>query len=210
MLVKWLGHAAFYIETGGRRLVCDPFNAELGYPVQDLEADIVTTSHSHWDHNAVDAVKGTPRVINDTGHFTVNGIKISGTASYHDKTGGRERGPNIIYKIESEGLHLVHLGDLGHVLTPEQVEAVGSVDILLVPVGGKFTVDAREALEIVGQLNPKIVIPMHFNTEHLCFELGSVEAFTAQFDQVIHKGVLEIGPSELVEGIKVVVLDYLA
>jgi L-ascorbate metabolism protein UlaG (beta-lactamase superfamily) len=208
--ITWLGHASFIIETDGRKIVTDPFGEPAGYPVWGPEGDIVTVSHDHWDHNAVEVVKGNPRVIKGNGLFEVDGIQFKGVAAFHDKANGQERGAVTIYRIFSEDISLVHLGDLGHVLTQEQVKEIGQVNILLAPVGGKFTIDAAEAVIIVEQLKPDIVIPMHYNTPHLSFELAPVEDFTARFDQVVKKPYLELNANDLKKATKVIVLDYLS
>ncbi|NLX01830.1 MAG: MBL fold metallo-hydrolase [Syntrophomonadaceae bacterium] len=209
MIIKWLGHASFLMESAGIKLLTDPFNAEIGYQLYKDKVDIVTVSHEHWDHNAVDILAGNPRVIRETGSFAIDGINILGTSTYHDKKQGQERGHNIIYKISSEDLDVLHLGDLGHVLTDRQLMEVGNVDILLVPVGGRYTVDADAAYEIVEQLQPQIIIPMHFLTPDVSIkELAPVEAFTAKFPRVIKKPFLEISKEALTPEARVIVLDY--
>ncbi|MEN6461285.1 MAG: MBL fold metallo-hydrolase [Syntrophomonas sp.] len=210
MKITWLGHASFIIETGGKKIITDPFDELVGYPAWGPEGDIVTISHDHHDHNAVNLVKGNPRVIKDTGSLAVDGIQFKGVAACHDKANGHERGLVTIYRIFSEGISLVHLGDLGQVLTLEQIKEIGQVNILLVPVGGKFTVDASDAFTITEQLKPDIIIPMHYNTPHLSFELAPVEDFTARFDQVVKKPYLELNANDLKKATKVIVLDYLS
>lgn len=210
MKIKWLGHACFYIETGDTRLVTDPFNEEVGYPMPELEANIVTVSHQHWDHSASDTVTGNPEIIKETGVYQRNNVTIKGVAAFHDKTLGQDRGNNIIFCIQAEGINLVHLGDLGHIPSQAQCKAVGPVDILLIPVGGKFTIDAQEAFTTVQMINPGIVIPMHYKTPHLTFELAPVEVFTSQFNQAVKKPFLEINRKDLVKSTKVIVLDYMS
>lgn len=209
MRIKWFGHASFLIETAGQKILTDPFDEKLGYPLPDIKPDIVTVSHEHWDHNAVGILKGKPRIIKGTGKFEFEDIIIEGIPSFHDKEGGKERGTNTIYKISSEEMTLVHLGDLGHLLNKEQLTAVESADVLLVPVGGTFTIDAREAQELVENINPGIVIPMHFNTAHLSFDLAEVEEFTTRYEKVVKKHVVDIKKDELEKEVKIIVLDYL-
>lgn len=209
MIIKWLGHASFLLESAGIKLLTDPFNVEIGYQLYKDNVDIVTVSHEHWDHNAVDTISGNPRVIRETGLSTIDGINILGISSFHDKKQGQERGNNIIFKISSENLDILHLGDLGHVLTDRQLMEVGNADILLVPVGGRYTVDAEAAYQIVEQLQPSIIIPMHFLTPDVSLkELAPVEAFTAKFPRVIKKPFLEISKEALTPEAKVIVLDY--
>lgn len=208
MKIRWLGHASFLIETGGQRIITDPFDEKTGYQICVEAADIATVSHEHWDHNAVQVLKGNPMVIRGTGEFDLDGITIKGIDSFHDKNQGRDRGSNTIYKISSEGIDLLHLGDLGQILTDQQIADIGKVDILLVPVGGNYTIDAGEAWEIVKQLNPRIIIPMHFKTRHVTINLDPVEAFICRFDRCVKRPYLEISKEDLSSEPLVTILDY--
>lgn len=210
MKIRWRGHASFFIETGGVSIITDPFNKELGYPLSSEKADIITISHEHWDHNASETVEGDPQIIRGSGEFKVKDLLIKGIKSYHDKNEGKDRGSNTIYKICSEGISLLHLGDLGHILSPDQLKEIGYVDLLLLPVGGTFTIDAAEAEQIVESLKPKVVIPMHFNTPHLSFELAPVEDFTSRYEKVIKKAFVEIYKEDLTGEMKIIILDYLS
>lgn len=209
MKIYWRGHASFIIQAEGKTIVTDPFDANLGYPLNPIKADIVTISHEHWDHNAVETVQGHPRIIRGIGTVDIDGIKIKGIASFHDHKGGRERGTNTIFKIIAGGISLVHLGDLGHPLDAAQVEQIGHVDILLLPVGGVYTIDAGEADALVRVLRPTIVVPMHFSTPHLSFSLAPLEQFTSYYDEIIKKPYLEAEREDLKGPARVVVLDYL-
>lgn len=212
MRIKWLGHSCFKITTSkGIRILTDPFDDNVGYPLPQVEADIVTISHPHFDHNFVDCVKGNFEVVSKVGNFYVKDINITGVHTYHDEENGKKRGDNIAYVFDADGIRLCHLGDLGHVLTPAQVEMIGRVDILLIPVGGTFTIDAEKALEIVKLLRPKMVIPMHYKTDVLKFNLDSVEKFTNNFMNVERaKGqVVEVKKEDLSQDeTKVVILNY--
>ncbi len=209
MIIRWLGHASFLLESSGVKLLTDPFNDRIGYRPCNEKVDIVTVSHAHWDHNAVDTLSGSPRVIRDPGIFEISGYTIQGIRSFHDRTQGRERGPNIMFKITAEDLNVLHLGDLGHVLSAQQIKEIGKVDILLVPVGGCYTLDAADAHKVVEQLQPGIIIPMHFLTPHVSIrELGPVEAFVVQFPRVIKKSCLEISRTKMAAESRVIVLDY--
>jgi len=209
MNIRWLGHASFLLIIGNKKLITDPFDEQSGYAVFKQEVDIATVSHEHWDHNSVHVLAGSPRVIKGTGFFDLGEIKIKGVPSFHDKTRGKERGTNTIYKISAEGIDVVHLGDLGHLLEQEQVNEIGNVDILLLPVGGIFTIDAEEAFKIAKQLDPKIIIPMHFGTPHLSFNLAPVEPFIAKFDRVVKMPYLEVNEENLKDQPEVIVLDYM-
>ncbi len=209
MKIWWRGHASFLIETEGKKIVTDPFNAELGYPMASIKADIVTVSHEHWDHNAVESIQGQPHVIRGAGTTEAAGICFKGIESYHDRSAGRERGINTIFKMSAEGMQLVHLGDLGQSLSAQQLQEIGEVDILFVPVGGRYTLDAGEAAGVINMLQPKITIPMHFATPHLSFALAPVEEFTSRYDRVIKMPCLEVQACDLGMETRIIVLDYL-
>lgn len=187
MEIRYFGHAMFGLSAGGTTIVIDPFNDEVGYPVPDVEPDAVVTSHEHSDHSSVDLLRGSPKVLRglaDGGKTwaaldeRVGPMRVTGVPTYHDTEQGRARGKNAVAVIDVEGLRLAHLGDLGHVLTPEQVGAIGPVDILMVPVGGHFTIGPAEADQVIAQLKPRVVIPMHFRTEaNATWPIGELEGF---------------------------------
>lgn len=168
MKVKWLGHSSFLVTSDdGVRIITDPYKPGafgLGYGSIKDQADIVTISHEHDDHNNADGVPGNPQVVRGPGLHTVNGIEFKGIACHHDESGGKERGSNNIYCFTVNGIRLCHLGDLGHVLDNDQLAAIGAVDILLIPVGGSFTIDAKGADKVIDQIKPRVAIPMHFQT----------------------------------------------
>lgn len=208
MEVRWLGHACFLCEGNGIRLLTDPFSKEVGYPLPREVVDVVTVSHDHYDHNAVQILPGHPRVIREAGVHQVNGLKVEGFAVYHDEVRGAKRGKNIIYAWEMDGIRLCHLGDLGHLLEPATVTAIGEVDLLMVPVGGVYTIDAAAAFRVVEQLRPRLVLPMHYKTPSLNFELAPVEDFTRYFERVRREKALRLERDGLPEEREVVLLDY--
>lgn len=182
MIITWLGQSAFKLQdkisSDGITVVTDPYGKETGLKMPSFEADIVTISHDHADHNNVDALRGNPFVIDCAGEYDTKGILIEGIDSYHDDEEGKLRGGNIIYRIEIDDISIVHLGDLGHVLTNEQLEKLVGTDILMIPVGGKFTLDAKKAVEVISQIEPRIVIPMHYKIDGLAYEdFDSIEKF---------------------------------
>jgi L-ascorbate metabolism protein UlaG (beta-lactamase superfamily) len=180
MKVKWLGHASFLISSGeGLRIVTDPYKtgAGLDYEPINEKADIVTVSHAHADHNNVAAVRGNPQVVETAGVMEVKGIKFKGVATYHDESRGKQRGINIIFCFALGGINLCHLGDLGHRLSQNELAQIGQVDVLLTPVGGFYTIDARIANDVCQQLKPKVVIPMHYKTAKCSYPIASVEDF---------------------------------
>jgi L-ascorbate metabolism protein UlaG (beta-lactamase superfamily) len=180
MKVKWLGHACFLITSkDGLKVLTDPYAVGGGInyaPIKET-ADIVLVSHGHDDHSNVSAVQGKPEVVKGDGIKTVKGIQFKGIAAYHDEAQGGQRGPNTIFYFTLNGVKLCHLGDLGHLLSPDQVNEIDAVDILFIPVGGFFTIDAPAASQVCDQLKPKVVIPMHFKTSKCAYPIAGVEDF---------------------------------
>ena len=166
MLIRHIGHAEFLIEAeNGTRIVTDPYDASCGYPVRKIPADIALVSHHHHDHNAVENLKGLPRVIDTAGCFTPEtNVKITALKGYHDDAEGSKRGETLLFLAETEGLRIVHLGDLGCALNAEQEKALAEPDILMIPVGGFFTIDAKQAKETAERLGARIILPMHYKT----------------------------------------------
>lgn len=181
MIITWQGHSCFKIQDkigpDGVTLVTDPFNKETGLKVPNFEADIITVSHDHGDHNNTAALRGTPFIIDCAGEYDRKGILIEGIDSFHDEKKGEERGGNIIYRIEVDDISVAHLGDLGTVLDNTQLEKLVGTDVLLIPVGGKYTLDAKKAVEVISQIEPRIVIPMHYKTEGLKIDLDPIDKF---------------------------------
>jgi len=178
MKIKYLAHSAFLITAeNGIRIITDPYETsmEIKHGTINETADIVTVSHEHGDHNNVSAVKGNPKIVKASQE--VKGINIKAVAAAHDDKGGSRRGKNTIFCFNIDGINVCHAGDLGHELTADQVKAIGNVDVLMIPVGGFFTVDAGTATKVCEQLKPKIVIPMHFKTDKLDLPISGVEDF---------------------------------
>jgi L-ascorbate metabolism protein UlaG (beta-lactamase superfamily) len=178
MKIKWLGHASFLITSdSGVRIITDPYmpDARLHYGEINESADIVTVSHEHSDHGSVAAVKGSPKVVK--GDAEVKGISFRCIPAFHDAAGGKDRGKNTLFCFEVDGVKICHLGDLGHQLTAAQVAQIGSVDVLLLPVGGFYTIDATVAGKVAEQLKPKVVIPMHFKNNKCDFPISGVAEF---------------------------------
>jgi len=184
MHITWLGHSCFKLQdkigNGGITVTTDPFENKIGLKPPQFESDIATVSHDHYDHNNVKSLRGNPHVIKTAGEYDVKGIYIEGVESYHDEKDGEERGKNIIYRIEIESISIVHLGDLGDVLDSKQLEKLVGTDILMVPVGGKYTIGAKKAVEVVSQIEPRIVIPMHYKIPNLKIDVEGVEKFVKE------------------------------
>jgi L-ascorbate metabolism protein UlaG (beta-lactamase superfamily) len=212
MKIKWLGHSCFKITSSkGTRILTDPFDDNVGYRIPSVEADIVTTSHNHYDHNYVDCVRGNFEVISKTGDYSIKDIIIKGIHTYHDSENGSKRGDNSVFVFEMDGMRICHLGDLGHLLTQEQLDEIGKVDVLFIPVGGNYTLDATGANAVINQLNPKITVPMHFKTPALKFTLDTAENFIEQAGNAekLGKQVLELKLEDLRKNDKrVIVLNY--
>jgi len=170
MKIRFLGHACFLIISDtGTRIITDPYHTGEEFTLTEIKesADIVTVSHEHSDHNNIEAVQGNPRVVK--GSDRVNGIEITAIHSYHDDVEGKERGGNLIFTFKVDGITLCHLGDLGHQLNEGQLSYLGEVDILLIPVGGGFTIDAAAAEKVCEDIGAKVIIPMHYKTAGLPF-----------------------------------------
>jgi len=195
MKITWYGHSCFKIATNNTIIVTDPFGKDIGLKPIRCEADIVTVSHDHYDHNNILSLRGSPFIVNEPGEYELKGITIRGINSFHDKKEGKERGLNTLFVIEAEGIKICHLGDLGQKeLTSEQLESLGDVDILLIPVGGIYTVDGEEAVKIINQIEPKIVIPMHYKIPNLTIKLQGVDNFLKEIGrekQVVERLVIK-------------------
>ncbi len=211
MKIKYLGHSAFVIiSDGGVKIITDPYGTspDLTYGEISEPADIVTVSHDHFDHCNVAAVGGNPQVIRRAEVSAAKGIKFKGISSYHDDEGGRVRGNNIIFCFEVDRLKLCHLGDLGHRLDDRQKADIGSVDILLIPVGGYYTIDAKTATEVCEQLKPGVIIPMHYRTDKGLPSIAGVEEFLRGKPRVkwLDTSQVEFKAGELPEAGQIIVL----
>jgi L-ascorbate metabolism protein UlaG (beta-lactamase superfamily) len=180
MKIKWLGHASFLITSdSGVRVITDPYSRGGGIAYGQIQetADIVTVSHKHQDHNNVSAVKGKPVVIDTPGARSVKGIEFLGIPSYHDGANGAQRGSNVVFCFTVDGVRLCHLGDLGHEFDAGKAKEIGGVDVLFIPVGGFYTIDARQAAAVCEVLKPNVVIPMHVRTAKCDYPITGVEDF---------------------------------
>ncbi len=184
MIITPLGHSCFLLEEStGTTVITDPYSSDIGITLPSVRADVVTVSHAHYDHNNVKAVLGDPMVIDKPGMHDVKGVQIFGLNTYHDEANGKHRGSNVIFNIRMDGVNVCHLGDVGHGPSPMMIEAIGPVDILLVPVGGNYTIDAELAKEYVDRLMPSVIIPMHYKTDDVDMDIDGVDAFLDYFDK---------------------------
>jgi L-ascorbate metabolism protein UlaG (beta-lactamase superfamily) len=189
MKVKWVGHACFLLTSeAGVRILTDPYTPGafgLGYHPPAETADIVTVSHEHPDHNNTAAVKGKPEVVRGAGVHKVKGVEIKGISTSHDEASGSQRGPNTVFCFTLDGVRVCHLGDLGHDLAAGPLAEIGPVDVLMIPVGGNFTIDANAASRLADRIAPKVVIPMHFQNERCRdFPVAAVDDFRKKRQRV--------------------------
>jgi L-ascorbate metabolism protein UlaG (beta-lactamase superfamily) len=208
MKIKFLGHSCFMITTDkGMKIITDPYHTGQEFHLSDIQesADVVTLSHEHPDHNNFEAVKGNPRVLRKS--TLVRGIDFSAVESYHDNAGGKERGSNLIFTFEVDGIKLCHLGDLGHQLNNSQLTAIGKVDILFVPIGGGFTIDAAGAEKVCEDIGARVIIPMHYKTAGLPF-LADIEDFLRGKKNVTQRSnsILELTCQNLPKSSQIIVL----
>ncbi len=215
MKVKWNGHASFTITAeDGTVLVTDPYDPSgyggvLTYTVVSDRADAVLVSHDHADHNYVEGLSGSPEVIRSSKEF--KGIKIKAVETFHDESNGSERGKNMVFSMSVENIDICFSGDLGHQLSDEQINAIGNVDILMVPVGGTFTLDAEGAAKLTADLKPAIVIPMHYRTAKCNLPVGEVNSFTDIMENVtwLDKSEIELTAEGIpAHGTEVWVMDF--
>lgn len=198
MKIKWYGHAAFNIVTdAGTRIIIDPyqsgaFGGALTYGKIIDEADIVLVSHDHDDHNYTKDIKGKYLLVEKEGEYNDKGVMIAAIPTFHDQSGGSERGKNLLFVVEADGVRVAHMGDLGHVLDARTLQRLGRIDILLIPVGGFYTIDAREATTVFNSLKPRITVPMHYKTDKCDFPIAGVEEFIRDKKWVNMAGTSEI------------------
>lgn len=212
MLIRYHGHSEFLLETeGGLRLLTDPFNEAVPYPCRETRADIVTVSHDHFDHSFLDKVKGSPRVLRGAGsHIPAPGIRVTGFPSFHDDRQGALRGPNTIFMIEAEGLRVVHLGDLGALPDGSVTEALRGADLLLLPVGGTYTLDAGQAAQYARLIAPRVVIPMHYRDGGRGFQnIQSIDTFLSAAEPLTpsRQPLLRVTGEDVAQAPRLVVLD---
>jgi len=179
--IRWHGHACWEI-TNDKTLVTDPHDGKsIGIPAPSVQGDIILVSHDHYDHNSVKTVeKEGSKLVLDGRKRTIDDVEIRGVDSFHDEAGGAKRGNNIMYKFTIDGIKFCHLGDLGHELDSEAIEKIGEVDVLFVPIGGTFTVDDKQAWNVINAIKPKIIVPMHYKIGGLSLPIAGIDGFLKQ------------------------------
>ena len=188
--IRWHGHSCFEI-TNDITIVTDPHDGKsIGIPAPSVQGDVILVSHDHYDHNSVKTVeKHGSKIITDSRKRNISDVELRGFESYHDEVEGAKRGENIIYKFQVNDIIFCHLGDLGHKLTDNIIEKIGKVDVLFIPIGGTFTVDDKQAWDIINSIKPKIVVPMHYKIGGLSLPIAGIDAFLEQNKfELLHVG----------------------
>jgi L-ascorbate metabolism protein UlaG (beta-lactamase superfamily) len=208
--ISWLGHSCFRVRAREATIVTDPYNKRLGYDFGKPRADIVTVSRPGEAYSYLEVIKGEPKILTGPGEYEVNNVFITGIGTYADDKNGKLRGKNTVYIFELEGMVICHLGALGHPPTAEQREQMSNIDILLIPVGGHTTINAAQASDVISTIEPHIVIPMHYRTDTLDQDLDGLEKFAKEMglSELSPQEKLNLRPSDLPEGTKVIILDY--
>ncbi|NLL61411.1 MAG: MBL fold metallo-hydrolase [Candidatus Atribacteria bacterium] len=212
MKIKWLGHSCFLITNQrGINILTDPFDTTLGYTMTKEKINIITISHEHYDHNNTMGIKGKPTVLKGAVHRDTHKMFFKGIPSYHDGAYGKHRGINTIFVIRADEMVLCHLGDLGHLLEDVQLTEIGQVDVLFVPVGGYYTISYQQADQVIAQIKPKIVLPMHYKTDAIKWSLDPLSVFLnkKQNIKIVENNSFEIDQSSLPEETAIYVLDYI-
>ncbi len=183
MKIVWHGHSCFEVHDGVT-VVTDPHDGKsIGIRTPVVKSDIVLISHDHFDHNCARIVKGEFNVVREAGEKEIKGVRINGITTYHDAAQGTKRGKNIVFVFELEGIRFCHCGDLGHLLGEEQIKSLGRIDVLFVPVGGVFTINGTQARKLVGEIRPRVAIPMHFRVGGLSISINNVDEFLADLPE---------------------------
>ncbi len=211
MDITWFGQSCIRIKGKTTSIIIDPFDPEMvGLKLpKDFSAPLVLTTHDHGDHNNTKAVADSQLIINGPGEYEFSGVTVTGTRTHHDDQQGDERGNNTVYNIMIDGINIVHTGDLGHLLTEDQMDQIGSADILMLPVGGVYTINAKVASQVVAQLEPRMVVPMHYKIDGLKVELEPLDGFLKEMgvENAEAQAKLTISKDKLPEETVVVVLN---
>ena len=211
--IKWLGHAHFLITNSKIKIALDPFDDSVGYPMPEVSADILLMSHGHFDHSNASAVKDNPTQFTGYGKKSAKGIGFMGVKTYHDDQQGKSgRGENTVFVWEMEGIRFAHCGDLGHLLTEQNLKEIGAVDVVMIPVGGFYTIDSKVAEQNIEKLKPKVVIPMHYKQPFMGddFPIDKVDVFLQGKKNVqkVGKNTLTLSKEKLPKETTIFVLDY--
>ena len=209
MKIKYFGHSCFSLSyENGAVLVTDPFDASVTYPPCAIECDAALVSHDHFDHNHIQTLKGAFETIRAAGEYEVKGVKVRAFPSFHDPEEGALRGSNLLMRIEAEGLSIAHLGDLGHMPDDEQKAFLAGLDILMLPIGGTYTIDTPQAEALIAELRPRRVIAMHFKTDAYEINISTCDAFAADMKAAFLPREIEVTQENLTELPEIMILNY--
>jgi len=209
MKIKYYGHSCFALSyENGPVLVTDPYDASVTYPPCEAECDAALVSHDHFDHNHTQTLKGDFAVIKEAGSHEIGSAKITATHSFHDPEQGALRGENLLMRIECEGLSIAHLGDLGHMPNDAQLAALADLDILMLPIGGTYTIDTPQAEELISILKPRRVIAMHFRTDAYEINISTCEAFAKDMNAAFMPNEIEVTRENLMTLPAVMIMNY--
>jgi L-ascorbate metabolism protein UlaG (beta-lactamase superfamily) len=215
MVIEWLGHSCFKITLkSGARILFDPYDIATGYGQLDAEADIVALSHSHHDHADLSGVKGKYSLVKTPGVHNIGDLTIEGISTWHDSCEGKKRGANLVFIMKSKTMTLCHMGDIGCMPQDDVFEKLAGIDVLMIPVGGVYTVDGKEALKICERISPNIIIPMHYSTPACTIKLEPVDLFLEavgrEYDvSRLGKNTFEIDKGSLKKRTRIVVMEYM-
>ncbi len=204
MQITYLGHSCFLVEgETGVKLITDPYT-RVGYELPNgLNADIVLTSHGHFDHNYIQAIAGSPIVLDNVGKYVLSGVEVAGFSSWHDPKQGTLRGHNVIFHFNIDGVRFCHFGDLGEGYSEELAGKLSDADVWLIPIGGTYTIDATQAWEYIDKLSPKVVIPMHYLPKDGALDIAPIENFLAKAstDRIIpcENGIFSLTKQDLAD-----------
>lgn len=209
MKLRYYGHACFSLAfEGGPTLAIDPFDESVSYPPCDVACDAALVTHDHFDHNHVQSLRGDFRVVREAGEYEIGGVRVRAIPSFHDKAGGALRGQNLIFRIEGEGLCIAHLGDLGHMPDAAQAEFLQGVDLMLVPIGGTYTIDTPEAEALIRALKPRRCVAMHYRTEAYDCDMSTCDDFARDMGAQAMPREIEISAQTLEQLPEVMILNY--
>lgn len=210
MNITWRGHACFILESDeGVRVAFDPYDESVGYPMRPFLADVVLSSHGHHDHCCRDLLKGNPVWIQGEGEENVSGVRVTGYSTWHDDARGSLRGPNTMFLIEMDGLRILHAGDLGEQLSKTLLSRLGRIDVLMLPVGGTYTLTGEQAAQVAQAVGAAVTLPMHYKAAGVTYPITDEKPFLEAMDALDapHMKALSLTPVNIKDAPRVVVME---